>query len=248
MTVGIYKITNLINNKSYIGKSINIEMRFIAHRTKYNWDKEKNKPLYRAFKKYGIENFSFSIVKQCNKEDLDKEEIYWIGYYNTYQNGYNITIGGDGGKTFDSYREKFGKLTEDEVIYLRKRYAECKYPKSLIYEKEFSDRITKRGFSAIWSGQNSKDIMPEVFTEENRTKRIKLEREYEGALRRKIPLNEFLDCKQQIANGKPCKELWREKYQTIYSYGGFRDLMKTTPLDERIDFNEKLSSLWMSLT
>ena len=36
MTVGIYKITNLINNKSYIGKSINIEMRFIAHRTKYN--------------------------------------------------------------------------------------------------------------------------------------------------------------------------------------------------------------------
>ena len=91
--------------------------------------------MYRAFKKYGIENFSFSIVKQCNKEDLDKEEIYWIGYYNTYQNGYNVTIGGDGGKTFDSYREKFGKLTEDEVIYLRKRYAECKYPKNLIYEK-----------------------------------------------------------------------------------------------------------------
>ena len=49
-------------------------------------------------------------------------------------------------------------------------------------------------------------------------------------------------------NGKSYKELWREKYQTIYSYGGFRDLMKTTPLDERIDFNEELSPLWVSLT
>ena len=93
MSIGIYKITNKINGKSYIGLSINIEERFKEH---YRQDKEKGKVLYSAFQKYGIENFDFSIIELCSTEELNEKEKYWIAYYDTYNNGYNATLGGEG--------------------------------------------------------------------------------------------------------------------------------------------------------
>lgn len=95
MSCGIYKITNLINGHSYIGQSINITRRWRAHRN-YDKDREGNRPLYRAFEKYGLKNFSFSILEECDVNDLDKKEQYWIAYYDTYNNGYNLTLGGQG--------------------------------------------------------------------------------------------------------------------------------------------------------
>lgn len=88
---GIYKITNNINNKCYIGQSINIHRRWNAHKRQ-----KTNSHLCRAFKKYGIENFSFTIIEECSVDELDEKEKYWIRYYDSYRNGYNETIGGDG--------------------------------------------------------------------------------------------------------------------------------------------------------
>ena len=144
MTIGIYKITNLINNKSYIGKSIKIEERFSYHKTPSHWVQEENKPLYRAFKKYGIDNFDFSIVEECDKTELNIKEIYWIGYYDTYKNGYNATLGGDGGKTSNQ-----GFFSEDEIKQIRQYYLDCKYTCKEIYEKFYQNRISLRGFRAI---------------------------------------------------------------------------------------------------
>ena len=92
--IGIYKITNLINNKSYIGQSVDINRRFRSHKS-YPFEKS-NYPLYRAFKKYGIDNFSFEILEECPIEELNEKEIYYINYYDTYNNGYNQTTGGQG--------------------------------------------------------------------------------------------------------------------------------------------------------
>ena len=95
--IGIYKITNLINNKSYIGQSIDIQARFSSHKRTLQWnDPRVNYPLYRDFKKYGLENFSFEIIEQCSKDELNEKEKYWINHYNTYNNGYNLTLGGEG--------------------------------------------------------------------------------------------------------------------------------------------------------
>lgn len=91
MSVGIYKITNKINGKSYIGLSSNIEERFKKHR-----QKQGEKILYSAFEKYGIENFEFSVLEYCLLEQLAEREKYWIAYYDTYNNGYNATLGGEG--------------------------------------------------------------------------------------------------------------------------------------------------------
>lgn len=84
---GIYKITNTINNRCYIGQSINIRKRWIGHK-----NSKCDYPLYRAFKKYGIENFTFEILEECKKEDLDKREEYYIKIFDAYNHGYNQTL------------------------------------------------------------------------------------------------------------------------------------------------------------
>lgn len=99
----IYKITNNINGKCYIGKTertINVRWSEHIRLSRLKLDL----PLYRAFLKYGVENFSIEEVEQCNNTVIDEREIYWIDYFNSYKNGYNCTAGGEGGiKTHEEY-------------------------------------------------------------------------------------------------------------------------------------------------
>lgn len=139
------------------------------------------------------------------------------------------------GVTVPDPREKYGKITTDEVIYLRKRYAECKYPASYIWENEFKDKISKRGFQAIWTGQNASNVMPEVFTPENKDKQLKLSRAHEGMLRRRISLLEKNEIKDRIQNGERPTHIWKKDYKNIYkSYTGFRDMLTAVSLDEEV--------------
>ena len=85
---GIYLIENLIDHKKYIGQSKNIYARWSNHRCD---SKEKKLPLYCAMRKYGLENFKFSILEECSIDELTQKEDYWINFYNSYTpNGYNI--------------------------------------------------------------------------------------------------------------------------------------------------------------
>lgn len=89
-TCGIYKITNKILNKSYIGKSIHIEERWKQHLSGRG-----SLELYKDFVYYGKENFIFEIIEVCKKNELTQKEKYWISHYNTFLNGYNLNDGGD---------------------------------------------------------------------------------------------------------------------------------------------------------
>lgn len=107
----IYKITNLINQKSYIGKTtFSIDRRWKEHQQESKSQRSQNRPLYRAMNKYGIENFSIEVVEEVDIKELSKKEIYWIGYYDTYNNGYNATLGGDGKILYDY--DEFAQLYE----------------------------------------------------------------------------------------------------------------------------------------
>ena len=99
LTVLIYKITNTINNKCYIGQTIkSAEERWKEHKRSININHPNciNKTLYKAMRKYGIENFTFEVLQDNIEtyEQLDKAEIYWINYYNSFVKGYNETFGG----------------------------------------------------------------------------------------------------------------------------------------------------------
>lgn len=97
MICGIYKFENKINHHCYIGQSINIEQRYKDHlsRAKNNSKQEKSSLLHKAIQKYGIKNFSFEILEECSKEKLNEREKYWIKKYNSHQDGYNQTDGGE---------------------------------------------------------------------------------------------------------------------------------------------------------
>lgn len=87
----IYKATNIINNMSYIGQTVQtLQSRIRDHMKRGNY-------FHNALRKHGKENFTWDILAECNDVDtLNKLEIYYIGYYDTYNNGYNLTLGGEG--------------------------------------------------------------------------------------------------------------------------------------------------------
>ena len=93
----IYKITNTINNKIYIGQTVqSLNMRWNKHTydAKVNCD-NLHRPLYNAFRKYGMDNFKIELIEEVPNEKLNEREKHWINYYDSYNNGYNATLGGD---------------------------------------------------------------------------------------------------------------------------------------------------------
>ena len=101
---GIYKITNTINGKCYIGQAIDVRDRLMIHtNNKHN----RKLVIYKAFEKYGIDNFEARILLIINtfgktkdeiKKELNYHECFYIDLYDSYKNGYNMTPGGDSGR------------------------------------------------------------------------------------------------------------------------------------------------------
>lgn len=98
----IYKITNLINQKSYIGLTRRTpELRWKEHINTVYGEKGRRHHLHNAILKYGPENFEFKILEEVSEDELNNREKYWIKYYNTCDNGYNETYGGEGATKYD---------------------------------------------------------------------------------------------------------------------------------------------------
>lgn len=104
----IYKVTNKINGKIYIGQTIqSVKDRWYRHCGKSGISKaELNTHFKRAILKYGKENFTIETIEMCDSTELNDKEKFYISYYNSYINGYNSTIGGQGGsKPFKTSEE-----------------------------------------------------------------------------------------------------------------------------------------------
>ena len=162
----VYKTTNLVNNKIYIGKD------------------ERNDPKYlgsgllikRAIDKYGKENFKKEILEQCNnREELNEKEKYWIETLNSrdISIGYNITFGGDGGQT--SSLEKMSKITKE--LWTKPEYIKNQKEgrKDRIYrqkgEYNHSDE-TKNKLKLVHLGKKQSDEHKEKTKKFNLEKRV----------------------------------------------------------------------------
>ena len=88
---------------------LSIEERFREHIKESQRYRAKNRPLYNAMKKYGVKHFCIDLVEECDCSILSEREQYWIDYYNSYQEGYNATRGGDGSAlyNYDNIIEKY---------------------------------------------------------------------------------------------------------------------------------------------
>jgi group I intron endonuclease len=105
----IYKITNKLNNKIYIGRTDQEpETRWKQHK---RYSKYVDTPLYFAMRKYGTDNFKFEVIETC--ENAGEREMFWIDETSALKDGYNATIGGDGG---------IAKYTADDLLKLKELY------------------------------------------------------------------------------------------------------------------------------
>lgn len=174
--IGIYKYTNKINGHCYIGKSIDIERRQYNHKSSaYNKKaKDYNSQFHQAVRKYGgFDAFDFDIVcivepEEYSEELLNTLEKTLIKIYNSYENGYNATEGGEDNpyRTHNGESNGRAKLTKEDVIYIRECY-NAHIPFKKVYE-EYKNKIGKRGLQKVWWFQTWKDILPEYHTEENK--------------------------------------------------------------------------------
>ena len=100
--VGIYKITNLIDGKVYIGQTVNYNKRKKRHLNSLKNGNHHNEHLQRAFDKYGEDSFKIELIKKCNIEELDKLERYYIKELNAcnHDKGYNMMYGGQRYRNF----------------------------------------------------------------------------------------------------------------------------------------------------
>lgn len=129
----IYKITNTINNKIYIGQVYNktIYDRFARHIKEAN----PNHPILldRAIYKYGKDNFTIEQIDEATSlQELNEKEKYWISFYNsTNKNiGYNLTLGGNGGNTYLA-------KTEDELNIIKSKISKANFGKNNGQSKSF---------------------------------------------------------------------------------------------------------------
>lgn len=157
----IYKITNKVNGKIYIGKTLKtIEGRWKDHVEDYQRPRFEKRPLYSAMKKYGVENFSVEEVEECSSEILSEREIYWIDFYDSFRSGYNATKGGDG-KPFIDEQEilklwKDGKSLKDiaEIV----GHSRAQTSQLLRNNGILSEDIIKRGRNKYYKSVKMIDI------------------------------------------------------------------------------------------
>lgn len=160
--IGIYKITNKVNKKIYIGQSTDCHRRWLEHLRsgqpeKYckKSERDSKTPIHLAMQKYGVNNFSIEILEECLKNQLDEKEKYWIKYYKDL--GfilYNLTDGGQESSLVQKgEKHSQAKLTQkevDKIKYLLKN-TDKNYNEIL---KEFPKISSKAIISLINQGKN----------------------------------------------------------------------------------------------
>ena len=163
----IYKI-NFSNGKVYIGQTND----FTARRNQHLSDAKMNVDykIYRAMRKYNTTKDDFEIIESnIDSQDLANErEIYWIAFYDSYHNGYNSTPGGQTGSYCLGEKSHFAKLSEEDVINIRRIRYTKKYQRSEIWEL-YKKQISESAFGKVWNYESWKHILPELNTEELRT-------------------------------------------------------------------------------
>lgn len=207
MSAGIYKITNLIDGKCYIGQSANIEERYNEHKH------HKLSDIDKAMDELGDENFSLEILQECSKEEMDELEDYYIQKFNSIENGYNIRRGGQHNKGMSNAK---AKLTYEDVYMIREDLKNGLEPRES-YEK-VKDKVSFNTYDKIRNGKSWDNIHMDVYDDPlyshlpTQTKNT--------TTPRKISDEEVYDIREQYLHRKTNSEVY-ENYSSKISKSYF---------------------------
>ena len=148
----IYKITNDINNKIYIGKTTrDIDTRFWEHQKKNGNSKSAIRD---AINKHGVSHFTIEKIEECSIDKLNERERYWIAFYDAQKNGYNLTSGGDGRSLTEDQLKQIRNLWENglSIVEVAK---EMKLPHSTVYHRvcKYEDYDKEENFNKAIKAQ-----------------------------------------------------------------------------------------------
>jgi hypothetical protein len=150
---------------------------------------------------------------------LSEKEIYYIEYFDTYHNGYNMTKGGENNIGESHPRHK---LTEEDVIDIRTRYDNLERRKE-VYEL-YKDRIGDSGFSKIWKGETWKNIKMEVYTPENKKFHLhNIANKGSENGRARLTEDEVRTIRLRRKNGEKCSKVY-EDYKDNLTQGSFKNV------------------------
>lgn len=158
--IGIYCFTNKINNKKYIGQSVDIKQRWRLHKTSaFSPDnKDYNSYFHNALRKYGWDNFNKEVLTECTKEELNELEKYYIKKFDTCnrENGYNLTYGGDSSIHIDTYKDNILSLWNKglKCIEISKEVGLSSYT--------ISEKLKRYGISSEEILYRSKNMKPVI--------------------------------------------------------------------------------------
>lgn len=179
MTIGIYAIRNKINQKMYIGKSINIENRFWSHKNSLSKPernkKQTNRFLWYSVQKYGIENFEFLILESIEYKDDDylaELELFYMDFYNTTDRNYGYNLRKDSSTKMIVHPETLKLKSENSKGEKNPNYGnrwteEMKTNMSILkkewhrtheYSEERRKQISETS-SALWKDEDKKNAM-----------------------------------------------------------------------------------------
>lgn len=204
----IYKITDLTNNKIYIGRAKDFHERKLAHLRSAQPDKysissirDSNMKIHTAMIEKGVENFIFDVVEKCNEKDLDRLEKFYINKYDCkYPKGYNMTDGGQTNITLYGENASQSKLTQEQVDDIYKRLLNGESVKNI--QKIYSF-ISKSTITNINKGRNWK----------------KEGYNYPLSIQKKAPVGE--ECSNSKITEKEVIEM-----REFYSKNDFKDVVK----------------------
>ena len=200
---GIYKVTNKVNGKVYIGQSVDIGRRWRTHMTA-----KDDIYFHKAIQKYGVENFEWEVIEQCKKSELDEREIYWIEYYDSFNKGYNCTKGGDGNSGEGSPNWKGGISSDPE--YGKQWYEANKEKMKEYYEEYYEVNKEKRKEYDKEYYEVNKEKKKEYY-EANKEKR----KEYREANKEKIKEKRKEYDKQYYEENKEKRKQYRKQYYEV---------------------------------
>lgn len=200
----IYKATSQTTGKVYIGQSSQTLQERINQHNSHAFGHQYNYHFHNAIRKYGADDFTYEIIEDKIEtiEELNEREKYWISQYDSYYNGYNSTLGGDGRKTRD-----------DELII--KLFKEGKRTEEIC-------EITGHHRSTIYRSYNVNSLIKEVWEKRNQQIRERCSRAVEQYTLQGEYIktwNSATECGEALGTQSLISALCRQEENVLSAYG-----------------------------